>query len=412
MTRPPKKPLPSLHIYMIAGEPSGDQIGADLIKALRAQWGDALILSGIGGPLMEREGLVSLFPMSDLSVMGLTEILPHLPRLLKRLHQTKQDILKRRPDGVVTIDSPGFNFRIARALHQKNIPVIHYTAPSVWAWRPGRARKIAPFLAHLLALFPFEPPYFEKEGLSTTFVGHPLVHMGFEPPCQGNLRARYADPVSQTLVCLLPGSRLSEVKVLLPLFWEALEILAAHRPHLAVLLPVTPSVEPWVRAYIALKSQSPSPFSVQVMTEEAEKKAAMAASDVALAASGTVSLELALMETPMVIGYKVNALTAWIVRRLLLTPYVCLVNILLNEKIVPELLQEQCTPAALADEVLTALSGTQKPFLQKIRPLITSPLGSPSHVAAAQIIKTCWEHAERNKSRTIIEKQTSATERG
>lgn len=370
----------AVHLYLIAGEASGDQVGARLMQALCAK--AYVRFSGIGGPRMESQGLCSLFPMSDLSVMGIFEVLPHIPRLLKRLEETERDILEQRPDVVVTIDAPGFNFRLAKRLKKQGIPIIHYTAPTVWAWRPGRARKVARFLSHLLTLFPFEPPYFEKEGLPTTFVGHPLVEMDIGPQRKEGFRQRYGYTQTQPLLCLLPGSRQKEVDSLLPLFLNALDILKSRLPDLQILLPVVSHLESSVRAH--LKESS---LSFKIISDPQEKIAAMAASDVALAASGTVALELALTETPMVIAYKMNPLTAWVARRLLLTRYACLVNILLNESVVPELLQENCTVRKIVESVLVEMQGSQREHLKKIRSLISPASGTPSDIAAVQILK-------------------------
>lgn len=368
-----------LHVYLIAGEASGDQIGGRLMQALRSK--TDMKFSGVGGEHMAQQGLCSLFPMSDLSVMGIFEVLPHIPLLLKRLQETEQDILRKRPDVVVSIDSPGFNFRIAKRLKKKGIPVIHYTAPTVWAWRPGRAKKVAKFLTHLLTLFPFEPPYFEKEGLPTTFVGHPLVEMDISLQRGEDFRQRYGYTEEQPLLCLLPGSRQKEIDSLLPLFLESLKVLMSRFPDLHIILPVVPHLEARVRAYL-----KDSILPIKIISDPQEKIAAMAASNIALAASGTVALELALTQTPMVIAYKINPLTAWVMRHLLLTPYVCLVNILLNQRIVPELLQENCTVENIVESILKEMRGTQREKLKEIRGLISPLTGSPSENAAEQIL--------------------------
>lgn len=338
--------------------------------------------SGIGGMHMEQQGLRSLFPMSDLSIMGIFEVLPHIPHLLKRLGETEHDILKKRPDVVVTIDSPGFNFRIAKRLKKKGFPVIHYTAPTVWAWRPGRAKKAAKLLTHLLTLFPFEPPYFEKEGLSTTFVGHPLIEMDISPQRREGFRQRYGYTEEQPLLCLLPGSRQKEVDKLLPLFVESLRLLRSHLPDLHILLPVVPHLESSIRDRL-----KDSALPIRIISDPQEKIAAMAASNIALAASGTVALELALTQTPTVIAYKINSLTAWVMRRLILTPYVCLVNILLNQRVVPELLQENCTTENIVENILKEMQGTQQEKLKEIRALISPLKGMPSDTAADQILR-------------------------
>jgi lipid-A-disaccharide synthase len=369
------------HIYLIAGEASGDQIGARLISALRKK-NPTLKISGVGGPQMTQQGLKSLFPMEELSVMGLIEILPHLPVVLKRLRETEKHILQQQPDVIVTIDSPGFNFRIAKRLKKRGIPVVHYTAPSVWAWRPGRAKKVAKFLSHLLTLFPFEPPYFEKEGLPTTFVGHPLIEMKIPSSRpQSSFRAQYGYKDTQPLLCLLPGSRKKEIDTLLPLFLKALEKIKLYQPDLGIILPTLPYLEPSLKIYL-----NNSDLPIKVISDPQEKFSAMAASDIALAASGTVSLELALTQTPMVIAYKINFLTAYLMRRLLLTPYVCLVNILLNEPLVPELLQENCTVENIVESISKEMKGIQHNRLPEIRDLLSSPLGEPSTLAAEQIL--------------------------
>jgi lipid-A-disaccharide synthase len=369
-----------IHVYLIAGEASGDQVGGRLMQALQRK--SDVIFSGIGGMHMEQQGLRSLFPMSDLSIMGIFEVLPHIPHLLKRLGETEHDILKKRPDVVVTIDSPGFNFRIAKRLKKKGFPVIHYTAPTVWAWRPGRAKKAAKFLTHLLTLFPFEPPYFEKEGLSTTFVGHPLIEMDISPQRREGFRQRYGYTEEQPLLCLLPGSRQKEVDKLLPLFVESLKLLRSHLPDLHILLPVVPHLESSIRDHL-----KDSALPIRIISDPQEKIAAMAASNIALAASGTVALELALTQTPTVIAYKINPLTAWVMRRLILTPYVCLVNILLHQRVVPELLQENCTTENIVENILKEMQGTQQEKLKEIRVLISTLKGMPSDTAADQILR-------------------------
>lgn len=369
-----------IHVYLIAGEASGDQVGGCLMQALHRK--SDVTFSGIGGMHMEQQGLRSLFPMSDLSIMGIFEVLPHIPHLLKRLGETEHDILKKRPDVVVTIDSPGFNFRIAKRLKKKGFPVIHYTAPTVWAWRPGRAKKAAKLLTHLLTLFPFEPPYFEKEGLSTTFVGHPLIEMDISPQRREGFRQRYGYTEEQPLLCLLPGSRQKEVDKLLPLFVESLRLLRSHLPDLHILLPVVPHLESSIRDRL-----KDSALPIRIISDPQEKIAAMAASNIALAASGTVALELALTQTPTVIAYKINSLTAWVMRRLILTPYVCLVNILLNQRVVPELLQENCTTENIVENILKEMQGTQQEKLKEIRALISPLKGMPSDTAADQILR-------------------------
>ncbi|MGI4852039.1 MAG: lipid-A-disaccharide synthase [Janthinobacterium lividum] len=367
-------------VYIVAGESSGDLLGANLIRALKKQGN--LSFAGIGGPDMAAEGCQSLFPMSDLSLMGIVEIIPHIPKIFKRLAQTEQDIVRKQPDIVVTIDSPGFCFRLAKRLRGHGIPLVHYTAPTVWAWRPKRAQKIAQLYDHLLTLFPFEPPYFLKEGLNTTFVGHPLVEMDITPERGLGFRQKHHLDEASLLICLLPGSRRSEVDRLLPTFMDVIRQLKVFYSNFQLVMPVVPHLKEHLSQFLA-----PHDLPILMVTDTQEKIAAMAASNVALAASGTVALELALAETPTVIAYKANPLTIFIVRRLILTPYVCLTNILLGRRVVPELLQENCTPPKILEALLYEIKGQQKKELKKVRKLITPNGGNPSDIAARKIIE-------------------------
>jgi lipid-A-disaccharide synthase len=339
-------------VFLIAGEPSGDALGGRLMAALKTL--ADVRFAGIGGAHMRDQGLTSLFPMTELSVMGLAEVLPHVPRLLRRLNQTVGEIRGRRPAAVVTIDSPGFNFRVTRRLKGLRIPLIHYVAPSVWAWRPGRARRIAAWLDHLLALLPFEPPYFEAVGLPCTFVGHPVIESGADKGDAAAFRRNHGITAETPLVCLLPGSRRGEAKRLLPVFAETLTLLHAVRPSLRVVVPTTETV-----AGLVGENVRTWPLAPLLIHGESEKFDAFAAADAALAASGTVALELALARTPTVITYKVNPASAWLMRRIIRVRSVNLVNIILGRQAVPELLQEDCRADRLADAVERLLDDAQ-----------------------------------------------------
>lgn len=331
-------------IFFIAGEPSGDVLGARLMAALNGQ--GRCRFAGVGGPRMANEGLQSLFPMADLSVMGLAEVLPHVAHLLRRIRETVSEAKRLKPAAVVTIDSPGFNFRVANKLKDLDAPLIHYVAPTVWAWRPGRAQKIAAIYDHLLALLPFEPPYFEAVGLRCTFVGHSVLESG---AAQGNakgMRQRHGIDPSVPLICLLPGSRRSETSRLLPVFADTLRLLAATRPNLQVVVAVAGDVADEVRDAAAAWPGRPI-----VVTGDGDKFDAFAAANAALAASGTVALELAMAGTPTVVTYKVNPLSAWLARRIIKVPFVNLTNIVLEREAVPEFLQEDCRPDNLADAI-------------------------------------------------------------
>ncbi len=334
-------------LFLVAGEASGDLIGARLMAALKRRTGGAVRFAGIGGERMAAEGLHSLFPMQELSLMGLVEILPRARHLLRRIRQTADAVLEMRPDAVVTIDSPGFTMRLAERLDGRGIRRIHVVAPQVWAWRPGRAVKIARLFDHLLTLMPFEPPYFTGHGLDCTVIGHPVVENGADRGDGDGFRSRHAIPDDCPLLCVLPGSRSAEIGRLAPVFGETLDRLAAGHPQLRAVVAAAPAVADLVRKAVARWS-----VPALVVEGDAEKYDAFAACGAALAASGTVTLELALAGTPMVVAYRVNPLTAWLGRRLIRIPYVALINVVLGRGAVPECLQEDCR----ADRLEAALA--------------------------------------------------------
>lgn len=334
----------AVSLFILAGEPSGDAIGARLMHALRKRASRPLHFVGIGGEAMRAEGLEIVFPMSDLSVMGIGEVLPRLPRILKRLDEAAAAAVALRPAAVVTIDSSSFSRRFARRLQGSGLSAarIHYVAPMVWAWRPGRARKMAACFDHLLTLFPFEVETFKAAGLPTTWTGHPLV----ESPTgdAAGFRRRHGIKPGARVVCLLPGSRMMEVRRLLPPFRTAIARLDAAVGPLHTLIPTVETVEAAVTG--ALRTW---PTEATVVRGGEEKASAFAASDVALAASGSVTLELARAEVPMVVAYKASGLTAFLASRLVKLPHISLVNILADEAVVPELLQRDCNPKLLAE---------------------------------------------------------------
>lgn len=374
-------------LYLIAGEPSGDLLGARLMRALKQQTADLTII-GIGGPAMEAEGLQSLFPMRELSLMGFAEIIPHIPRLLSRIRQTAQDIIAKNPAMVITIDSPGFCFRVVKAV-RKQLPktqFVHYVAPSVWAYKPSRARKLAKLYDRVLTLLPFEPEYFTREGMQANFVGHPLVETAQDvvnASAEG-FRIRYDIDAHTTVITMLPGSRQSELQCHLPIQREVAQILSQHIPDMATVMPYVPHLENMVR------SQTQDwPTKLILVEEAANKWAAFKASKAALAKSGTVSLELALAGIPTVVMYKAHPLSAWIIRKMLKTPYVSLVNILQNKPIIPELLQEQAAPKALSHALLELLKNPSAQLVASTAALKQLGLGealSPSEKAARVIL--------------------------
>ena len=335
--------------FFIAGEPSGDEIGGRLIAALREATGGEMRIAGIGGEAMAAEGLESLFPLEELSVMGLVEVVPRAPGIMRRMSQTARAIRRLAPDAVVTIDAPAFANGVWRRLGEVDAALIHYVAPTVWAWRAGRARKLARKIDHLLALFPFEPPHFVAEGLDCTFVGHPVLETGIATDDGASFRARHgisAGPV----IGLLPGSRRGEICRLMPVFADATRRIAQAVPAIRAVIPAVPA-----HAALIREAAAELPVPVTVTAERGERHAAMAACDAAIAASGTVSLDLALAGVPMAIAYKLNPLTATILRRMIRVRYATIVNLVLDRPAIPEFLQENCTGAALAEAALLLL---------------------------------------------------------
>lgn len=341
-------------IFLIAGEPSGDALGAGLMAAIARKTGGRAHFRGVGGPRMEAEGLTSIFPMADLSVMGITEVLPRLPRILKRMRQTAAAIGTRPPEILITIDAPAFCEGVWRRLKDRQCTRVHYVAPTVWAWRPERAGRLASRIDHLMTLLPFEPPYFEREGLDTTFVGHPAAAAPETPstttPDSKAFRASHGLQGASPLIGVFPGSRGGEVRRMLGPFGDAVSILARRYPDLRVIVPTVSGVAAEVRSTVAGWPGAPI-----LVDQSGEHAAARGACDIALAASGTVSLELSLAGVPTVVGYRMNPATYQTVRRLIRVPYISLTNILLDEPVIPECIQRECTGEALAAAVCTLL---------------------------------------------------------
>jgi lipid-A-disaccharide synthase len=333
-------------VYLIAGEPSGDALGGRLMAALRERSPAPLRFAGIGGERMAEQGLESLVPLHELAVMGVAEVLPRARLILRRVRETVADIRRLKPAAVVTIDSSGFTWRVAQRLRQGGeaaLPLIHYVAPMVWAWRAGRARRMARWYDHLMVLLPFEPPYFAKVGLACTYVGHPVVESGADHGDGTGFRRRHGIPGEAPVLAVLPGSRRGEVARLLPPFGGTVELLARQHPDLRVVVPVTETVAETVAAAVA---QWPAPAIV--VRGEREKYDAFAASNAALAASGTVALELAMAGVPALVAYRLNPLTHALLRRIVRVRYIHLLNLILEREAVPELIQDDCAPEKLA----------------------------------------------------------------
>jgi lipid-A-disaccharide synthase len=334
---------------LVCGEPSGDALGAQLMASLKTLAGEgALRFSGVGGPAMAREGLDSLFPLDATSVMGLREVVPAIPRILRHVKIAVDHAVASRPDVVVVIDSPDFTHRVAQGIRRRapHIPTVDYVAPQVWASRAYRARKMAAYFDLVLALFPFEVDFFRRFGLKAVFVGHPVVERAAKVHGGADLRARLGISADTPLLAVLPGSRTSEIRFILPLFRETVARLAKDIPGLVTVLPTVPHVAEKVRA---ATRDWPTPLTIT--ESEADKYAAFDAASVALAASGTVTAELALARTPMVVAYKVGGLTFFLSKFLMTVTHITLINILLGRAAVPEFLQAKATPDALADAV-------------------------------------------------------------
>lgn len=346
-------PVKPISLMLVCGEPSGDQLGGQLMAALRTLAGDNVKVTGVGGLAMQAQGLKSLFPLDDTAVMGLREVVPKIPKILARVRQARDFALQTHPDAVVVIDSPDFTHRIARALKRADpsIHTINYVAPQVWAMRAYRARAMASYFDLVLALLPFEAPFFEKYGLKSVFVGHPVIERTARMKGGAALRARLGIANDTPVLALLPGSRTNEIRFLLPVFRDAVRLIVERVPGLVTLLPTVPHVAARVRE--ATKSW---PTPLHIIESEDDKFASFDAANAALAASGTVTTELALSRTPFVSAYRVGAVTYALGRWLFRLPYFTLVNLLLEREAVPEFLQSSASPKNLANAVMPLLT--------------------------------------------------------
>jgi len=382
------------HVMLVAGETSGDTLGAALMSSLKAALGDKIRFSGVGGARMEAEGLSSVFPMTDIAVMGPREVIPRLPLILRRMRETVRHAVEEKPDLVLIIDSPDFTHPVAKRIHKKapDILIANYVSPSVWAWRRGRAKSMATYLNKVLALLPFEPDFFRAEvGLDCAYVGHPAIEKIASAEEGEAFRKRNGISEEAPVLLLLPGSRMNEVKRLIGLMGETAGILVDHHPDLKLVIPVVPHVHDVVAE--GVKSWPVKPI---LADGESEKRGAFAAATAALAASGTVSLELGLARIPMVIAYKIDRIAAWVVSRLLKVPTVVLVNLILDRPSVREYLQEASEPKRLADALTPLLSETPErekalQDLEEMRVLMGVGGASPSARTANAILEMLGE---------------------
>jgi lipid-A-disaccharide synthase len=381
-------PAPHLarRIFLIATEESGDRLGAGLMKVLRQRFGDAVQFEGVGGRAMAREGLSSLFPVEELSIIGFSAVLFQLPKILRLIRLTANAVMRASPEILVIIDSPDFTHRVARRVRSSDpsIPIIDYVSPSVWAWRPGRARAMRRYIDHVLALLPFEPAAYERlRGPTCSYVGHPLTEQlaSLRPNAEEQARREAEPPV----LLVLPGSRRSEVRHHLGVFGAAIGHLQSAGIACEVVLPTMPHLVDAVRA--GVKSW---PLQPRVAVGETEKRAAFRVAHAALAKSGTVTLELALSGVPMVTAYRAGALEAWIARRVIDVHSVILANLVIGENVVEEYLQEDCTAEKLANALREVLTDTplrrrQREAFARIDGIMSTGNVSPS-VRAADIV--------------------------
>lgn len=377
---------------LVAAEASGDDRGAGLAKALRARLGDGVRFVGVGGAKMAAEGVESPFDISELSILGLLEGLIAYRKVVARVDDTVALAQREKPDVVVLIDSWGFTLRVAQKLRKLDpkLPLIKYVAPQVWATRPGRAKTLAAAVDHLLSIHVFDAPYFEAEGLPVTFVGNSALSVDFSRADGARLRAGLGIAQDAPLLLVLPGSRPGEISRILPPFAEAVALLKAQRPDLAVVIPAAPTVAAAVKAQAAAWAH--------VVEGDEAKLDAMKAATVALACSGTVTTELALAGVPMVIGYRLGAMTHAILKRLIRTPYITLFNIAAKAFVAPELVQDDCNGPALAREVGKRLDDPQlrrEQIEAQSAALVKMGRGGPdpSETAADAVLKVLAERA-------------------
>lgn len=359
-----------MKVFILAGEPSGDKLGGALMSGLRGL--ETVEFAGVGGGAMQAQGLQSLFDMNDLSVMGLLEVLPRIPKLLRRIKQTVAAADAFAPDVLITIDSPDFCLRVAEKLKslRPDLKVVHYVAPSVWAWRPERAAKMARHVDHVLALLPFEPPFMTAAGMSCDFVGHPIVAEQ-QPTLQETdaFASELGLNVQAPIVCLLPGSRKGELARMGPIHAEVAHRIADQLEDVQFILPAAGAVVKQAEAMVQGWETRPvilNPQGVSVEQSEHRKRMVFAMSSAALATSGTVALELAAADCPMVVGYKANYLTTRMVKKLAQIDTANLINIVTETRDIPEFLFEDCTADKIAPALLSLLKDKASSRAQKV----------------------------------------------
>jgi lipid-A-disaccharide synthase len=384
-------------VFLVATEESADRLGANLMKVLRQRLGDAVQFEGVGGRAMAREGLSSLFPIEELSIVGLAAVVKQFRKILRLIGQTADAVAQSSPDILVIIDSPDFTHRVARRVRARNpsLPIIDYVSPTIWAWRPGRARAMRRYIDHVLGLLPFEPEAYRRlQGPPCSYVGHPLIEqLGvLRPGIQEQERRDQAPPV----LLVLPGSRRSEVRHHLPVFGETLGRLSKSDVSFELILPTMPHLRE-----VVVEGIKRWPMRPRIIVGEEEKRAAFRIAHAALVKSGTVTLELALAGVPMVAAYKGGSVEAWVLRRVIRVSSVILANLVIGENVVPEFIQENCTPDKLAlalGEILTDSPSRQRQIeaFGKLDAIMSTGNQPPSARAADIVLATL--HKSRQTS--------------
>jgi lipid-A-disaccharide synthase len=382
-------------IFIIAGEASGDLLGSKLLRELKIS-NPQIELCGVGGQRMKDCGFESIFPLEDLAVMGFLEVVPHIPKLLKRINQVVEKIQDFDPDILITIDSPDFCFRVLKKLKKTSkflkIKKVHLIAPSVWAYREGRAKKIAKLYDLLLAILPFEPPYFEKYGLKTVFIGHPLIDDAPDFSQKNKINAEFREFYKifndDKIILVTPGSRVGEVKRIFPEFIEAINLLKNKVPNIKIVIPIVKKTKNIVE--ILSKKIAVEYFLIE---QQNYKKMAYYSCDFALAKSGTNAIEISLHKIPLIIAYKINFLTHFIVKRMIKIKYANLLNLIANKEIIPELLQKKCNKNLIYEKVLEIIENkdcAQKQIEEanvSLEILGLNKIKNPMNLAVNEILK-------------------------
>lgn len=384
-------------VYVIAGESSGDIICSALMSALTRINKQHIDFRGIGGNLMLKNGLKeSFFPMEDISLMGISEILPKIMKLNEKINETVDDIIAFDPDVLITVDSPDFCFRVASRLRKKadKHPVmIHHVAPSVWAWRAGRAKKIAKFLDGIICLFPFEPSYFRKENLAAVFSGHPVMESDYKQARNSQYRKEKSIPENATVIGMLPGSRKSEIERTGRILYDAIGLFSRNSGIGKIHIPIL--THPHLESLVRESFPSLDEVKIHIETDQSKKWQLFGACDFAVATSGTVGLELAVADVPHLIAYKVNRITAFIVKTLIKVKYAHLANIILDRECVPEFIQEKCKSEDISNCIYKMMNESesylaeQKNDFQKVRDEIGGKSEQTSSDRAASFIYSC-----------------------